>query len=175
MFYLSFLLPFLKDRENGGKWGTISVIAVTLTIVGTNLTTFFVLGGITQEELYPVMNVVRYISLAQFFEHVEAIVMAIWITGIFIKFSLIYYALVLGIAQWLDVSNYKSFVLPIGFLLVICGIWVAPTIQQMAHFFDTAGTFYFLFLEFMLPLFLLFVALIDRKYKDKSLKSSNVR
>ncbi|MEH7335774.1 endospore germination permease [Neobacillus drentensis] len=171
--YMSFLLPFLKD-EKGGKWGMISVMAITLTMVITNLTTIFVFGGSTTELLYPVMNVFRYISLADFFEHVESIVIAVWITGMFVKFSLIYYALVLGVAQWLDVSDYKSFVLPIGFLQVIFSIWVAPNFQQMGQFFTTAGSFYFPFIQIILPLFLLLVALIKKKYKDKSPKSSIV-
>jgi spore germination protein KB len=174
--YLSFLLPFLKDREKGGKWGSISVLAITLTMVVTNLGTALVLGGgITQQALYPVFNIARYISLANFLEHVEAIVIAVWITGMFVKFSLIYYALVLGIAQWLNVSDYKSFVLPIGVLQVIFSIWVTPNIQQMGHFFTTVGPFYFPFIGIILPLFLLFVALIKKKYKDKSLKSFNVQ
>ncbi|WP_177177208.1 endospore germination permease [Bacillus sp. MUM 116] len=175
LLYLSFLLPFLTDREKVGKWGTISIMAIILTMVVTNLGTVFVLGGMTQQEVYPVMSIVRYISLAQFFEHVEAIVMGIWITGVFVKFSFFYYALVLGTAQWLDLSDYKSIVLPFGFLQVICSIWVTPNLQYMGHFFSTTGAFYFPLVEIMIPLFLLFAALIQKKYKEKSSKSSNVR
>ncbi|OIK13421.1 spore gernimation protein [Bacillus sp. MUM 116] len=175
LLYLSFLFPFLKDRKKGGKWGTILVIAITSTMVITNLATEFVLGGTTQIMLYPVMNVVRFISIAEFFEHIEAVVIAVWVTGAFIKISIFYYALALGTAQWLGLSNYKSLVLPIGFLQLICSIWVAPNIQQIAHFFSMAGTIYFPFIELILPSFLLFVALIKRKYKDKCPNSSNIR
>ncbi|WP_416825425.1 GerAB/ArcD/ProY family transporter [Ectobacillus polymachus] len=166
--YLSFLLPFLKDKGKEWKWSTITVIAVTLTMAITNLTTVFVLGDITQDKLYPVKNIAKYISLVHFFEHVEAISIAVWITGAFIKFSLLYYALVLGTTQVLNVSDYKLFVLPLGFLQVLFSIWVAPSFQEIAHFFSTAGAFYFPFIEVIIPLFLLFVGLIRKKYKSTS-------
>ncbi|WP_416825423.1 GerAB/ArcD/ProY family transporter [Ectobacillus polymachus] len=162
--YLSFLLPFLKDKGKEWKWSSISVIAITLTMAITNLTTVFVLGDITQDKLYPVMKAVKYISLVHFFEHVEAISVAVWITGVFVKFSLLYYALVLGTAQVLNVSDYKLFVLPLGFLQVLFSIWIAPSYQEIAHFFSTAGSFFVPFLEMIIPLFLLFVGLIRKKY-----------
>ncbi|OIK11804.1 spore gernimation protein [Bacillus sp. MUM 116] len=167
-FYVSFLLPFLKDREKGGKWGTISVIAVILTMVVTNLVTVFVLGDVTQIELFPVMNVVRYISLAGFFEHIESIIMAVWITGIFVKVSVIYYALSLGTAQWINVYDYKPFVLPLGFLQVLFGFWVTPNFQEMVSFASGSSIFYFFSMQIVLPLFLLLIALL-KKLGDKDL------
>ncbi|WP_416825424.1 GerAB/ArcD/ProY family transporter [Ectobacillus polymachus] len=168
LLYLSFLLPFLKDKGKGWKWSTISVIAITLTIAVTNLTTVFVLGNITQDKIYPVINIVRYISLVHFFEHVEAISIAVWITGAFIKFSLLYYALVLGTAQVLNVSDYKLFILPMGFLQVLFSIWVAPSFEEISHFFSTAGSIFYPFIEIIIPLFLLFVGLIRKKYRSTS-------
>ncbi|MED1472734.1 endospore germination permease [Bacillus salipaludis] len=171
LLYVSFLLPFLKDPEKGRKWGGISVLAITLTMVVTSLSSVFVLGEVTSKELYPVMNVVRYVSIGDFIEHIESIVMAVWITGIFLKFSLFYYALVLGAAQWIRLSNYRSIVLPLGFLQVIFSIWVTPSIQQLGYFFSTIGSVYVPFIESVLPLFLLFLALIQRKLKEKSPES----
>ncbi len=116
--YISFFLPFLTNPEKGRKWGIISIVTVVLTMVFTNLITIFVLDGVIKGQIYPVMNVARYISLGQFFEHLESIVMAIWVTGIFLKISAIYYVLVLGAAQCLDVKDYKPFVLKTGIIRI---------------------------------------------------------
>ena len=51
------------------------------------------------------MQVAEYINIADFFEHVESVVMAIWVVGAFIKISAFYYAAALGTAQWLNLSH----------------------------------------------------------------------
>ncbi|WP_028400699.1 GerAB/ArcD/ProY family transporter [Ectobacillus panaciterrae] len=45
LFYMSFFLPFLKDPEKRQKWSMISVVAIVLTMMVTNLIAIFVLGG----------------------------------------------------------------------------------------------------------------------------------
>ncbi|MEH7335769.1 endospore germination permease [Neobacillus drentensis] len=172
--YISFFLPFLKNPEKGRKWGLISVVTVVLTMVFTNLITIFIMDDTIKEQIYPVMNVARYISLFQFFEHLESIVMAIWVTGIFIKISAIYYVLVLGAAQCLDVKDYKPFVLPFGFLQIIFGFWVATSYQQLVSFLSKSGIFYFFSFEVVLPLFLLLIAFI-KNIKIKRTNPANIQ
>jgi spore germination protein KB len=164
-FYLSFFLPFLKDPEKGRKWSMISVVAVVLTMIVTNLIAIFVLGGIVSETVYPVMSVARYISIANFFEHIESIIMAVWVTGIFVKVSAIYYVLTLGTAQCLNLHDYKRFVIPLGFLQVIFALWIAPSSQQLVSFLSKSGIYYFLTLQVMLPFLLLAIALIKKKMR----------
>ncbi|WP_338044698.1 hypothetical protein [Paenibacillus periandrae] len=40
--------------------------------------------------------------------------MAIWVMGTFVKITIYYYAVLLGIAQWRSLSNYRPLVFPIG-------------------------------------------------------------
>ncbi|MFC4770291.1 GerAB/ArcD/ProY family transporter [Effusibacillus consociatus] len=157
---ISFLLPFLTDREKGMKWGMISVLAVMLTMLVTNMATLFVFGGITATLTYPVMEVAGYISIAAFLEHLDSIVMAIWIAGTFVKISVFYYALVLGTAQWLNLSDYRPIVLPIGFLLAVFSIWSGPNLQELAHFLATSSSFYLTSVQTGIPLLLVLIALI---------------
>ncbi|MEI4831239.1 endospore germination permease [Bacillus sp. FJAT-53711] len=174
-FYISFLLPFLQDRENRSKWGMFSVTAIVLTMVITNLIAIFVFGGITQNYIYPLLNLVKYISIASFFEHIEALIMALWVIGIFVKVSVIYYALALGTAQWINVYDYKPFVLPLGFLQVLFGFWVASNFQELASFLSKSSIFFFFSMQIVLPLFLLLIAFMKRKLGDKDLTHSNIR
>ncbi|MEI4831244.1 endospore germination permease [Bacillus sp. FJAT-53711] len=165
-FYMSFFLPFLKDPEKGRKWGMISVVAIVLTMIVTNLIAIFVLGGIVSESVYPVLSVARYISIANFFEHIESIIMAIWVAGVFVKVSAIYYVLTLGTAQYLNVQDYKRFVFPLGFLQVIFVFWITSSFQQLFAFLSTAGIFYFFSLQVVLPFLLLSIALIKKKMRE---------
>lgn len=166
-FLLSFLFPFLGNKEKGLKWGMISVFAVMLMMVITNLYSLFLLGNITAAFTYPVMTATRYISIADFLQHLESIVMAIWVAGTFVKISVFYYALVLGSAQWLSLSDYRPLVLPIGFLLTAVSFWVAPNVQAVAHFLGTSGPFYFYSIQLFLPTILLIAAGIQKRNRRK--------
>ena len=125
-FLISFLLPFLADRKKGMKYGMMTVFAVMMTLVVVNLIVLFVLGPTTASKVYPLMQVARYISIADFFEHVESVVMAIWVVGAFVKISVFYYAAALGTAQWLNLSDYRPVVWPLGILIVEFSFWSLP-------------------------------------------------
>jgi spore germination protein KB len=164
---ISFLLPCLRDREKGLKWGMISVLTVMLFMVVSNLSTFFVFGELTSSFVYPVMVVFKFISIADFFEHLESLAMMIWVGGTFVKISIFYYVIVTGTAQWLKLSDYRPLTLPIGLLLVLMGLWIAPNLQQIIHFITTISPFYFVSVETMLPMLLLLTAWVQFKIAGK--------
>ncbi|WP_180230022.1 endospore germination permease [Bacillus sp. AFS073361] len=164
---IAFFLPYLTNREKGLKWGLISVTSVMFFIVLTNFTSLLLFGNLTSTLTYPVMIAAQYISMAEFLEHLEAIVMAIWVAGTFIKISVFYYALTLGTAQWLKLSDFRPLVFPIGFLLISFGAWSAPSLQELSHFLSTSAPFYFLSLQIIVPFILLIIALIRNKFLRK--------
>ncbi|MEI4803358.1 endospore germination permease [Bacillus sp. FJAT-51639] len=167
-FVISFLLPFLTDREKGKKWGMISVLAVTLTMIVINLTVLFLFGGkMTSNYLYPVFEAARYINISDFFENLEAIVMVVWVTGIFLKISVFYYALALGTAQWLNLSDYRPVVFPYGLLMVVFGIWAHPNIPEMSQFYKLVSPLYKPLFLLVIPLCLLFLAMVRQKHNKK--------
>ena len=164
---IAFLLPYLTDKEKGLKWGNLSVLSVVFILVITNVTALFLFGEITADLLYPVMSAGRYVRVADFFTHLESIIMAIWILGTFIKISVFYYALVLGTAQWLKLSEYKFIVLPLGFLLVLFATWSAPNLIELKSFLGTSAVFYFHSVQLVLPSILLLIVVIQKKVIQK--------
>jgi spore germination protein KB len=172
-FAFLFLFPFLSDRNKGMKWGMLSVSAVMLTMVITNLTALFLFGELTADLSYPLMVAVRQISLAGFIEHIEAVVMSIWILGAFIQICMHYYIAVVGTAQWLGMNSYKPIVYPLGFLLMGLSVWVAPNLQVLSQFLGTSFAFYALAVRFIIPLLLYMIALL-RKKRGKSRTSGSI-
>jgi len=157
-FFMSSLLPFLINRKQGLKYGVFALFAVTLTLVITNLTVLFLFGGITGNFVYPFMSAARYISYADFFENLEALVMAIWIGAMFIKIGLFHYVLTLSTAQWLNLSNYKPLAIPFGLLLTLYGNWSNPNLQEQAHHVATTIPFLHIIFFILIPVSLLFLA-----------------
>ncbi|MBB6283229.1 GerAB/ArcD/ProY family transporter [Geobacillus subterraneus] len=156
--FMSFFLPYMTNRDHGQKWGNIAVIATMMTLWATLLMTLFVLGNIAEDFLYPVMDAVRYTSIADFLEHVEVIVMAFWVVGAFLKIAVFFYAVVVSLAQWIGMSEYKPLVFPVGFMLFFVSIWAARDVVELGRFVGTVNAFYILFTETIIPLLLLLIA-----------------
>ncbi|MBA9028204.1 MULTISPECIES: GerAB/ArcD/ProY family transporter [Bacillaceae] len=165
-FMIIFLLPFIKDRKKGMKYGMITAFAVMMTLVVVNLVVLFVFGPATASKVYPLMNVARYISIAEFFEHFESVVMAIWIVGTFIKISVFYYVTALSTAQWLNLSDYRPIVWPIGILLVVFCFWSIPNTLEIERFNIGVFPLYGFIVQTIIPLLLVVMA-VFRKRKSK--------
>ncbi|MFC5653224.1 endospore germination permease [Paenibacillus solisilvae] len=161
-FLITFVLPSLKDPEKAMKWGMISVFSVMLTLLLASFVCLFMFGDRTSEMLYPLMSAARYISFADFFEHLEAIVMAIWVMGNFIQMIVFYYGVVLGTAQLLNLKDFRPLVIPVNFLILLLGLWISPNLAVLSKYLGTLIPFETFFMRFLIPVLLLFIAWIRR-------------
>jgi spore germination protein KB len=166
---IAFLLPYVADQNKGKKWGMISVTVVMLTLSFINIASLFVLGGITGHFVYPVASAVRYISIADFLEHLEAVITALWVVGVFLKISVFYYALVLGTAQWLNLSDYRPIVFPMGFFILLFAVWSAPNLMELTRFLGSSFPFYILSVQVGIPLLFLFIAKWRKRTNNQKL------
>jgi spore germination protein KB len=163
MFLMTFLLPLVTDGEKGMRSGLISVLGLTMLLTLINLFILLVLGKQAEDFLYPVMIVFRYISVADFLENLESVVMAIWVLGAFLKISVFYYATVLGTSQWLRLSDYRPIVWPIGLLIILLSFWSLPDFLALSRFDVVAFPFYGPLIQTLIPLFLLIIASLRKK------------
>ncbi|NNU83997.1 spore gernimation protein [Geobacillus sp. BMUD] len=168
-FLMAFLLPYVIDQHNGPKWGNMAVVFIALTLLMTNLVTLLVFGAITAHFVYPVMTIVRYISIADFLEHLEAVVMALWVVGVFLKISVFYYAIAVAMAKWLNLEHYQPLVFPVGWILLFMSIWATRDLMELTHFVATTGPFYLMFVQIILPSLLLLIA----KWRKRAVSSSD--
>lgn len=167
VFLITMLLPSLTDQTKGRKWGMISVLVTMLFLVFENIVSIMLFGESITSYSYPIFSAFRYISVSTFFEHLEALIIVIWVMGAFIKLSVFYYAIVLGTAQWLKLSDYRPIVFPIGFIIVLFSIWVFPTVADMAYFIGKYEPFYLPSFLTALPALLLLISIIQKKGKLK--------
>jgi len=161
---VSFLLPFVADRKKAAKITLISLFAVILTLVISNLVTLLLLGEITGNYTYPFLLVARYISLAEFFTHLESLHMAIWVLGAFVKICVFFYVSVLGAAQWMNLSDHRPIVFPLGFILLLFSVWVASNMQELLHAISTSVTFSLLTVLVVIPMLLLCIAWVKKRF-----------
>ncbi|MFC4302936.1 GerAB/ArcD/ProY family transporter [Cohnella boryungensis] len=157
---IGFLLPFVSNRQRVWKSSMISLAVTTFTMVAVNISCLLLFGDVTDRFVFPFMIATRYISYADFLQHIEALIIAIWITGIFIKISVLHYIHALTVAQWLNLKDYRPLVFPLAFLTVAYSFWVISSQSEIGSLLGSTGNLYTLFSLVFLPGMLLLVASI---------------
>ncbi|QHW33196.1 endospore germination permease [Paenibacillus rhizovicinus] len=159
-FFISFFLPYLAKKSiSAMKWTFISLATIMVTILIVNLAVLLIFGNTNKGFNYPFLNAVRYISLSDFLEHIESLLMATWLVAIFIKVTMVYYVTALGSAQLLRLSDYRMLIAPIGLLMILFSIWCAPDFQELKQLIGGSVPFFYQLILMVIPLLMLGVAL----------------
>jgi spore germination protein KB len=164
-FLISFLLPFLTNKKRGLKSGMFTSLFVMLGLVYTNFFILTLLGGSSLKDVYPVLTAFRYISFGDFFENFEAAIMAAWVLGNFLKISVFFYVTSLAFGQWLNLSDYRPMVFPLGILIILFSYWGISSVSALEHFVVFTDSFFLFTVQTIIPFLLLTIALI-RKGKN---------
>lgn len=162
-FLISFFLPFLRDPEKGRKWGVISLCAVVLSLTYVNLLILFLLGPDTGIKIYPILVAFRYISIGNFLENLESLLLAMWVIGNFVKIGGFYYMTTLSLGQCFQLSDCKPFVFPLGILIVVFSLWDLPSFPVLGAMHRFVTPFEIPAVLTLLPLLLLILAVLRKR------------
>ncbi|WP_127534242.1 GerAB/ArcD/ProY family transporter [Paenibacillus kobensis] len=151
---MNFYMPYLNNRKHLLYWSLGSVVVVTLTLSVTFVIVYTVIGAAVVNYTYPFMILARYISFTEFFEHLESIVMMIWVIQIVIRISFGLYGAALGMAQCFGLTGYKPMVPPICMLILLFSLWGIENAQFVS---SPSMVVYYTLFGMMLPFLLLVV------------------
>ncbi|MEK5037112.1 GerAB/ArcD/ProY family transporter [Sporosarcina sp. FSL K6-3457] len=136
--------------------GIILVIIVMLTIV--------VLGAETTSKLmYPSYSLAKRIEIGNFLQRLEMFIAFMWIITIFFKLLIYFYASVIGLAQLVNIKEYRPLTLPLGLLIVVLSVIVHPTTVDSMQYNKGAWLPFGATFGILLPLLLLVIAKIRKK------------
>lgn len=157
-FLMTFFLPLLSNPEKGAKWAAVSIGADLFTGLYASLLVLLLLGPDTADKVYPVLTAFRYISLASFFENLEALLMAMWVIGNFVKLSVFLYAAATSFVQTMELKNYRIVVYPLAVWCVLFSLWDVPDLPSLGNHIKYTSSFELLGFFNAIPLLLLLVA-----------------
>ncbi|OPX83512.1 MAG: Spore germination protein YndE [Pelotomaculum sp. PtaB.Bin104] len=159
---IAVLIPYLNKAKEAYR------VAAAATLITGGFLIFTFVGDVaifgpevTAGWIFPSLNKVRMIHLANFLERLEAFVMFIWIAGGLIKICVFYWVAVLGSAQCLELKDYKPLVLPVGVILLALSIMAHDSILDLFTFLGRFwGPYALIVFEAGIPLLLLIIAVI---------------
>ncbi|WP_080836491.1 GerAB/ArcD/ProY family transporter [Cohnella massiliensis] len=120
---LGLYYPLISNQRQAKTYTLLTWFSLMLTLVVSGLVSVFLFGKHAGTLNYPFIEVVRYIAIGEFFQHVDALLLAVWLPGTFLQLATYQYAAVLGTAQWLGIEDYKAIAFPIGFFTLVLSVW----------------------------------------------------
>lgn len=113
----------IRDRQK--TTGTLLKVNLTVGILFV-LTYWLCLGTFGSSYLkrlaFPTVEMVRNISFLHFFEHVELIFLAMWVTMNTVKGSVTYYACASGFRSWFGLNSYRPLLFPLAVIIYFLAI-----------------------------------------------------
>lgn len=155
-------VPFVKDKKNIGKSFTLTIVVLGFSLLLGTLT-ITVFGKLTSQLIYPALEYVRYASIGEYIKNLDITIMGVWIIGIFIKITIVYYGLVLGISQLFGFKSYKPMIVPVGLLIITLSVSASERLKGVFNFAHFTFPFFSFSIAFFIPLLLLTVSLIRKK------------
>lgn len=156
------LVP-LVDRPEGTRRAATAAFLID-GILGLLMTTavLAVFGAQEARRLnFPVYELVRMISIGDFLERIDVLVLGIWINMVFVKAAVFFYLGTVSMARWFNLRDYRPLVTPLGVLMVALSLRLFDNLPDLVAFFKPRVMLpYTLPVAFVVPVFILVITLI---------------
>ncbi|WP_052446798.1 GerAB/ArcD/ProY family transporter [Candidatus Soleaferrea massiliensis] len=167
IFVFMMLIPYINNMKKAKKSVLLGLTIGAATMFISSVMVSGVLGNMANIAGSPIITTIRQIEVAKVLTRMDFIVVGMLIFSIFMKISVIHYAVALGIGHLFNLQSYKPVVIPIGIIFI--GL-VVPMhdnpVSQVESAMKTWPFFASIF-EFLLPVITLLVAALRRLPKKQ--------
>lgn len=164
IFLLLMLFPYLNQKQEALKTAGYYVLAqavlpgiITATIIG-------VFGDtVPTYMIFPTYSLARYISVAQFLERIQILMVVMWMAGVIIKAAVFYHSAAIAAASTLGLKNYQITLLPIAVVSVTISRVFYGTQLQLTNFLYKVWPYYGGAVQLLIPAIILLIAIMLKK------------
>ncbi|WP_028551418.1 GerAB/ArcD/ProY family transporter [Paenibacillus sp. UNC451MF] len=132
--FILFLFPKICNTEKTMRTiagATFTAVFIILTNILPAILIFGpeLMGNLT----YPELELIRYIHGSSFFENLDPLLIALWITGLFIKISFLLYLITMNIAQLFSLKDHKPLTLSTTVLIIGISLYVVSSTAESSE------------------------------------------
>ncbi|HEX7714006.1 MAG TPA: endospore germination permease [Bacillota bacterium] len=130
ILFMALWLPCLNKRQDG-----LRAVLLGIPLAGLLLTVFVAANiaftgiTLTARFIFPVFYMSRYIFIGNFLSGMEAVFMVLWLISSYLEILVFYYPPVVGLAQWLNLKEYRPLILPMMLVTVILTLLPSNVIE----------------------------------------------
>lgn len=159
------ILPYLAKPASAGRCGYAAVVAIGLILTFDAIVHTAVFGPLVETMTFSTFSLIRQVRVGDFLERIDAVLVVIWVMGMYGKIALFYYAAVLGVAQLSKAKDYRFLVMPIGVVLAASSVMVADNARELVEYIVGSFPFFAGVFEYLIPTVLLLIAFLKNKIR----------
>lgn len=160
---LGWLLPYLNQPKKALKVSLIAYFSLSIIVFIIILLTIMVLGTLSGNLTYSFLSLMQYIGIEGSFERLEAIAVAVWVLGNFVKVCVSLFILCLCVSQLFGIRNYRDIVAPLTLLSIIGSASIFKSAAELQAFLAFIYPSLGFITQSLIPLSLLMIDTIKRK------------
>ncbi|MGD8189364.1 GerAB/ArcD/ProY family transporter [Brevibacillus ginsengisoli] len=157
----------VRKDQNTQKYLMMSMGWSTIFICASVVASIMDFGAETTSTLtYPTFTLIQDINIANILDRIDILVVAIWILGVYVKFTSYFFGAVYGISTALQLKNYRVVILPIALAMIVITKWKVPNFIQISTIYSQ-NAWYFALFQIGIPSALLLLAILRKKLIKK--------
>lgn len=151
-----FLIPYLAQPRKSMKsinWG----VATSVIIVIANLIPMMLIFGpqLSANLPYPALELISYVRIGSFLENLDPVLIAVWLSSLFIKISLFLFVSVNSLTHIFALHDHKPFSFTMTATMTVLCLFMAKTSPQLSELLDHGGMTLLLVIEVIPILYLI--------------------
>lgn len=170
---LLMIFPALINKVKQAKKSFLlgNLIGGIFIFIFTFLSVSVVGADDTARQIYPTYELAKRINVGDFVQRIEELMGFLWFIALYFKTILYFYASVLGIAQILNLKDYRPLTLPLGMIAVILSLVIYPNVVYQKEVEQSTEIFFTIFIGLFFPLLLVIVYTFRKNKLKKELES----
>jgi spore germination protein KB len=163
--------PILNKKQHARKIGMAVIMIGGILLTLNTIMNISVLGPeIYSNVNFPLLSATRQVSIADFLERFDALIILLMVAGVFFKIGGWTYGAAVGIAQLFNVKDYRSILIAIGTIILPLSLLHASS--DVEHFLEVGRKFLNLYVhiltQIIFPFLLFVIAFIRKKFNPKN-------
>jgi spore germination protein KB len=164
---LIFFFPFIAEKEKTLKSIMWATIFSTIILICTTVSLLFLFGpNLASHLTYPVLEIIRFVRIADFIENLDPLLVAIWSTTVFLKVGILLYVSTLILSQLFNLKDYRPLVFSLTLVMITMSLQMSENTAELNDFFKNSWTTFAYFVE-IIPLLYFFIDKIKNYFQKK--------
>lgn len=161
--------PFLSNKQNVRKIGMFTILFGGVLLTINSIMVISVLGPeIYSVNIFSFLAAVQMVSVADFLERFDALVILMMVAGVFFKFGAFTFGAMVGISQLFNLKQMRSVMLALATIITPLALISATSyVEHIEIGFKFFIPYVHTLLQIILPILLLCIAFIRKKFELK--------
>ncbi|MFP3126215.1 spore germination protein [Ectobacillus funiculus] len=164
---ITMLFPVLNNKNNIKKVGMATILIGGILLAVNSIIVISVLGpDIYGKEFFPFFTAAQMVSIADFLERFDALIIVMIVSGVFFKVGGWIYGSSIIISQLFKLKSNDSILIPLGVMVTSFSILLATSfIEHLEIALNFIGPYLHIPLQLVLPILLLGIAYTRKKFQ----------